>query len=56
MDLTGENRQGLAWILLWAWIALTIFIFSYKGSKSVKVYIVDLLLLIGSLYLFFSKE
>jgi hypothetical protein len=56
MEWIEANRQLIAWLLLWMWIALTIFIFSYSGSKSAKVYIVDLLLLVGSLYLFFGME
>jgi hypothetical protein len=56
MELIEANRDVLAWILLWAWIALTIFIFAYKGSKSAKVYVVDIALLIGSLYLFFGAK
>jgi len=56
MEFVDQNQQVIAWILLWMWIALTIFIFAYKGEKSVKVYIIDLLLLIGSLYLFFLRE
>ena len=51
-----ENQQLLAWILLWAWIAITLFIFNYKGSKSVKLYLIDLALLAGSLYLFFGAN
>ncbi|MCI0415946.1 hypothetical protein L0222_24485 [bacterium] len=56
MEFVDQKQQVIAWILLWMWIALTIFIFSYKGTKSVKVYIINLLLLIGSLYLFFVRE
>ena len=56
MEFIEQNRQVIAWILLWAWIALSIFIFSYRGTKSVKVYVVNVLLLIGSLYLFFGME
>ena len=56
MEFIETNRQVIAWILLWAWIALTLFIFSYRGSKSAKVYVVDLALLAGSLYLFFKAE
>ena len=56
MEFIETNRDVLAWILLWAWIALTLFIFAYKGSKSAKVYIVDIALLIGSLYLFFGAK
>ena len=54
MDWIQENRELLAWIFLWAWIALTIFIFAYRGTKSAKLYIVNLLLLAASLYLFFA--
>ena len=56
MEFIETNRDVLAWILLWAWIALTLFIFAYKGPKSAKVYIVDIALLIGSLYLFFGAK
>jgi|KBSSwiStaDraftv2_1062776.scaffolds.fasta_scaffold372665_2 hypothetical protein len=56
MEFIEANRQVLAWILLWAWIAITLFIFNYKGRKSVKLYVVDLALLVGSLYLFFGAS
>jgi hypothetical protein len=56
METINQHRQLLAWLLLWAWIALTLFLFAYKGRKSAKVYLVDLALLIGSLYLFFGSE
>jgi hypothetical protein len=56
MEFIETNRQLLAWILLWAWIAITLFIFNYKGRKSAKLYVVDLALLVGSLYLFFGAS
>jgi hypothetical protein len=55
MEFIEQNRELLAWIFLWAWIALTIFLFSYRGSKSFKVYVVNLLLLGASLYFFFAR-
>lgn len=54
MEFVEQNRELIAWILLWAWIALTVFIFAYSGRKSFKVYIVNILLLVASLYLFFG--
>jgi len=56
MEFITEHRELLAWLLLWAWIALTLFLFAYKGRKSAKVYLVDLALFIGSLYLFFGAK
>jgi|GEM_PF-2795237 len=56
MEFIEANRDVLAWVLLWAWIALTIFIFAYRGQKSAKVYVVDIALLLGSLYLFFGAQ
>jgi hypothetical protein len=55
MEFIDENQQVIAWVLLWAWIALTIFLLAYSGPKSAKVYIVNLLLLAGSIYLFFFR-
>jgi hypothetical protein len=54
MQMILQHRELLAWILLWAWIALSLFLFAYKGPKSAKVYVIDLALLFGSLYLFFG--
>ena len=56
MEWIRENRDLIAWLLLWMWIALTIFIFAYSGRKSVKVYVLNLLLFIGSMYLFFGMD
>ena len=56
MELIRQHKELIAWLLLWMWIALTIFLFAYSGRKSVKVYILNLLLLFGSLYLFFGME
>jgi hypothetical protein len=50
--LLFEHRRTIAWLLLWLWIALTLFIMAYRGSKSGKFYFVYLLLLAGSLLLF----
>ena len=55
MEFIQANRSGIGWILLWAWIALTIFIFAYN-PKSLKVYVVNILLLLGFLYMFFWKR
>jgi hypothetical protein len=53
MEFVDQHKDAIAWILLWAWIALSIFILAYSGQKSAKVYIVNLLLFAGSIYLFF---
>ncbi|HEY4492304.1 MAG TPA: hypothetical protein VI958_09935 [Acidobacteriota bacterium] len=51
-ELLYENRQAIAWLLLWVWIAITLFILAYKGSKPMKLYIFNLLLLAGSIFMF----
>jgi hypothetical protein len=56
MELIREHKELIAWLLLWMWIALTIFILAYSGTKSVKVYVLNMLLLAGSLYLFFGMK
>jgi hypothetical protein len=56
VEFLNTHHELLAWILLWAWIALTLFIYAYKGPKSAKVYVIDLALLAGSLYLFFGMQ
>ena len=56
MEFIEANHETLAWILLWAWIAITLFIFAYKGQKSAKLYVIDLALLVGALYLFFGTK
>jgi hypothetical protein len=54
MEWIEANRSGIGWILLWAWIALTIFIFAYN-PRSAKIYIANVVLLVGFLYMFFGK-
>jgi hypothetical protein len=53
MDYIKQNHDAIAWILLWVWIALTIFIFAYTGSLKKKWYVLDVLLLAGFVYLKF---
>jgi hypothetical protein len=53
MDYIKQNHDAIAWILLWAWIALTIFIFAYTGSLKKKWYVLNVLLLAGFVYLKF---
>jgi len=57
MDLIAmikNHSEGISWLLLWAWIALTIFII-VVSPKSKKVYVLNLLLLAGFIYLKFYK-
>jgi len=56
IETIRENRQGIAWVMLWAWIALTIFILAYGGNKPAKIYIINVLLMVGFVYLMFFWE
>jgi len=51
MEFINQNHEGIAWICLWAWIALTIFIFAYSRPLPKKIYVINLLLLAGFVYL-----
>jgi len=53
MEYLRENRESIGWILLWSWIALTLFLFAYKGRKSLKIYLIDLILLVGFFFFMF---
>lgn len=53
MDYLKQNHDAIAWICLWAWIALTIFIFAYPRPIGKKWYLINVLLLAGFVYLKF---
>ena len=53
MDYIKQNHDAIAWILLWAWIALTIFVFAYTAPLKRKWYVINVLLLAGFVYLKF---
>jgi hypothetical protein len=55
MGFLEENYKAIAWILLWAWIALTIFLLALS-PKGWKIYIINLLLLAGFVYFMFFFE
>jgi hypothetical protein len=53
MEYLKEHREAIGWILLWAWIAVTLFLMTYKGRKSAKIYLIDLILLLGFAFFMF---
>jgi hypothetical protein len=53
MEYLKNNHEAIAWVLLWIWIALTLFIFAYTGPLKKKWYVMNVLLLAGFLYLKF---
>ena len=56
MDYLKANREAVAWILLWAWIALTIFIFAYNRPIGRKWYVINIVLIVGFVYLKFVMK
>ena len=56
MDYLYANREAVAWILLWAWIALTIFIFAYTRPIGRKWYAINIVLIVAFVYLKFVMK
>jgi hypothetical protein len=56
VDVLRANREAVAWILLWAWIALTLFIFAYNRPIGWKWYAINVVLIVAFAYLKFVMK